>query len=114
MEVFVHLAGGIAPASHVLVRIEIPDDIAAAAEDVTPLPLDWQRIPAPASTRDIGTRWAGSGSSVLLRVPSVVIPTERNFLINPQHPEFVRITAAVDSTFTFDPRMIARRGPLIP
>jgi len=109
MEVFVHLTGGVVPPNHVLIRIDVPDDVAAAAEVVAPPPSDWQRIPAPSSTRDLGTSWAASKRSLLLRVPSVVIPAEHNFLINPQHPDFGRISARVDSNFQFDPRMIARR-----
>jgi RES domain-containing protein len=110
MEVFVHLAAGVVPPNHVLIRIDVPDDIAAAAEAVTSPPSDWQRMPVPSSTRDLGTSWARSNRSVLLRVPSVVIPAEPNFLINPQHPDFGRISAQVDGEFKFDPRMIANRS----
>lgn len=110
MEVFVHLAAGVAPPNHMLVRINIPDDIATSATTIDKPPADWQRIPAPASTREIGTNWARSGRSVLLRVPSVVIPSEYNYLLNPQTPEFARVGAQIESTFTFDPRMIAARS----
>jgi RES domain-containing protein len=46
-----------------------------------------------------------SGSSALLVVPSVIVPEEFNVLINPQHPDSARITAAKVRKWLYDPRL---------
>lgn len=51
-------------------------------------PEDWNDHPAPISTREIGSRWVEQGESLVLAVPSVILPIETLYLINPQHPQF--------------------------
>jgi len=55
------------------------------------LPKDWQVIPPPNSTRDIGTNWARSSNTLSLGVPSVLMPTgaEFNVLLNPLHAKML-------------------------
>jgi RES domain-containing protein len=59
------------------------------------LPADWRQFPAPAYLARLGDKWLKSGVNLLLQVPSVVIPSEFNYLINPLHPgaEKVKILA---------------------
>lgn len=40
------------------------------------------------------------------RVPSIVIPREWNYLINPNHPRFEELVWSEPRTFVFDPRLI--------
>jgi RES domain-containing protein len=40
-----------------------------------------------------------------LAVPSAVIPSEKNYLLNPKHPEFRRIRIENSIPFEFDSRM---------
>ena len=42
-------------------------------------------------TRDHGTQWLHENRSLLLEVPNLIMPFERNCLINPNHPEVKRI-----------------------
>ena len=60
------------------------------------------------STRELGTTWADAMETVLLVVPSTVLPRERNYLINPQHPDFSRITFHEAEPFSFDKRLTTR------
>lgn len=43
--------------------------------------------------------------SVVLAVPSVLVPTETNYLINPNHPDFPKISIGNPEDFQFDPRL---------
>ncbi len=52
-----------------------------------------------------GTQWLIKQSSLLLRVPSAVIFEEDNILINPLHPDFVKIKKAGVRVFEFDKRL---------
>jgi len=46
------------------------------------LPADWAAVPAPLSAKDLGSGLLHDNISVI-RVPSVVIPAEYNYLLNP-------------------------------
>ena len=69
------------------------------------LPEDWDLLPPPESTQAIGTSWARKNSSVVLKVPSTIIREEFNYLINPLHPDFDKLTTGTPQRFVFDPRV---------
>jgi RES domain-containing protein len=77
-----------------------------SAVAVADLPADWQRYPGPPALRDLGTRWAESKASVVLAVPSAVVRGERNFLLNPRHPDFARLTVGAAEPFALDERLM--------
>ncbi|HXN36377.1 MAG TPA: RES domain-containing protein, partial [Opitutaceae bacterium] len=68
-------------------------------------PLAWRIYPYSPSTQRFGSAWAISRRSVALRVPSVVVPGEFNFLVNPAHPEFTKLKFAPPEPFWFDRRL---------
>jgi RES domain-containing protein len=69
------------------------------------LPKDWMQEPPPPSLQLLGDNWAKSGASVILAVPSVVIPKELNYLINPKHPDFAKLKIEKPTDFAFDQRL---------
>ena len=71
------------------------------------LPPDWRGHPAPVSLKRIGDRWASEGRSAVLEVPSAIVETESNYLINPAHPDFERIAIADPTPFTLDVRLLS-------
>ncbi|MEW6612437.1 MAG: RES family NAD+ phosphorylase [Pseudomonadota bacterium] len=105
LELFVHLPRAFAKLDFVSFRIEIPGGI--PVESLTPerLPPNWRQQPPPDSTQTLGTRWAAAGTSAVLQVPSVLVPSESNYLLNPAHPDFRRLVIADPESFTFDPRL---------
>jgi RES domain-containing protein len=107
LETFVHLNAGGLPLNRYLVEITIPDDIWASAQVEIPssLRVGWDAEPAGRVSIQFGTVWVRSGSSALLVVPSVIVPEERNVVINPAHPDSVRITASKRRKWLYDPRM---------
>jgi RES domain-containing protein len=70
------------------------------------LPFDWKTEPPPLSTRRLGDNWARSLRSALLAVPSVLIPDETHYVVNPAHPDFRKIAIGKPAPFTFDPRIL--------
>lgn len=76
--------------------------------EVEGLPADWRALPAPASTKALGTAWARAMRSAVLRVPSVVLPSESNYLLNPAHPAFDRIELGAAQELDIDPRLLKR------
>jgi RES domain-containing protein len=69
------------------------------------LPEDWRRSPPRASTQRIGDAWVVEQRSAILRVPSVVVPDEFNYVINPAHADFARIEIGPPQEITIDPRL---------
>jgi RES domain-containing protein len=74
---------------------------------VRTLPADWRSEPPPPATKLIGDAWARDMRSALLQLPSVIIPGEPNYLINPAHPDFKKISLGKPEPFAFDPRLLA-------
>ena len=69
------------------------------------LPKDWLEEPPPPSLQQLGDDWVKSGASVILAVPSVIIPKELNYLINPRHPDFTKLKIGKPADFAFDQRL---------
>jgi len=108
LEVVVHLQRSSPLASYVVFTVEFSEVL---VQDVDPglLPGSWRNFPAPPKTREIGDGWIKSASSVLLRVPSVIVVHEHNFLINPVHPDFPKLTIGGPMPFDIDSRIFAGR-----
>jgi RES domain-containing protein len=76
--------------------------------DISSLPRNWKSYPAPRSVRAIGDAWVASGKSVVLRVPSVLVPSESNFLLNSRHEDYANLVIGEPLRFSFDPRLFRR------
>ena len=81
------------------------DDRLMTSLDEAKLPRGWNAPMAAAASRQIGDGWIKDGKLVVLAVPSVIVPQERTFLINPRHSDFRRIKIADTGSFTLDPRL---------
>jgi RES domain-containing protein len=73
--------------------------------DTRKLPSNWRQEPPPASLQQLGDDWIKSGTSVIVAVPSVIIPSELNYLINPKHTDFPKLKIGKPMGFSFDHRM---------
>jgi len=106
VEVLVHLSSVVLPA-YSAVRIDFDDSFVTAVE-LKDLPANWKDNPAPPEARAIGDTWVADGRSAVLRVPSVVVPIEFNYVLNPNHPDFRRVRVGPPIPFPFDPRLPVR------
>lgn len=70
------------------------------------LPSGWREEMPARATRLLGDAWARSSRTAILAVPSVIIPEETNYVLNPAHPDFKKITIGKPAPFTFDPRLL--------
>lgn len=55
--------------------------------------------------RNIGDEWYKNRESCILKVPSVIIKNEYNFLLNTKHPDFAQIKITEIEDFNFDSRI---------
>ena len=88
-----------------IMKIEIPDSLEIEKVDSSTLLKDWQSFMNFPYTQEIGDVWINRKSSVVLEVPSVIIPGEFNFIINQNHPDFSKVTLLSTEEFIFDPRL---------
>jgi RES domain-containing protein len=90
---------------YVVTPIEVPDDLAVTMRSVDSLPTGWDSGQPTNASRAIGSNWVNALTSAVLMVPSAVIPQEYNYVLNPQHPDFYRITFLGAEPFRFDDRL---------
>ena len=102
LEILVHVKSQSELEGYVKIRVEAPEGLES---DVEALPENWQQGRAPDETRAVGDSWLTAGETPLLRVPSVIIPEEHNYLLNPQHPQFSDLTVGEAEPFSFDLRL---------
>lgn len=105
LEVLVHLPRpALLAVAYRLLRVDIPDELARDLPE-SALPAGWDDPGSSAASAPVGSAWAESRASVALRVPSAVVPFERNVLLNPEHPGFGRLTFGEAMPFLFDRRL---------
>jgi RES domain-containing protein len=64
--------------------------------------------PADAACREIGDGFLVSQRALALRVPSIIVPAESNFMLNPAHPLIGQARIGRLEPFTFDRRLLVR------
>lgn len=92
LEYFVHLDAEDPPTDLVLAIAVIPDEVARRRIENEQLPANWRESPAPPELASYGDEFARRAECVALIVPSAIVPAEENWLLNPQHPDFGRVT----------------------
>ena len=69
------------------------------------LPRHWRTLRGLSATQRLGDEWLASGRCMALAVPSVIVPEELNYLLNPEHPAFARLEPGKPLPFLLDPRL---------
>jgi RES domain-containing protein len=60
--------------------------------------------------RNIGSEWIRQSTTAILAVPSAVIPSETNYLLNPTHPDFKKIIIGKALPFITDSRLLKKNA----
>jgi RES domain-containing protein len=102
LEVCVHTSANNVPPAFTLLKIEGPD-LVVPFISIGSLPNDW--VTHLDATRDLGTNWLEKKRSVLLQVPSAIVPETANFLFNPSHKEAAKFHVTEVFSYSFDLRL---------
>lgn len=89
LEKFVNFNGVVSTATYKVMIISIADEghlITSVFEK--DLPKNWRTDTSYSLLRQIGSNWYTSGQSLILKVPSAIVPKEHNFLVNIKHKDF--------------------------
>jgi RES domain-containing protein len=103
LEMLVHVAREGIPEDVVFIPIEVP---ASLIDELETPPENWNALPYSDQGRHAGDKWAREKKSAALLVPSVVLPAERNLLINPLHPQFSKMKIHAPELHAIDRRLL--------
>lgn len=88
-----------------LASADVPDEFVTVFS-IADLPPGWRDEKVGPPSMAIGDAWKRNGASAALAVPSAIVIAERNYLLNPEHPDFTRLTIHPPEPFAFDPRLL--------
>jgi len=103
LENIVHLPPMMAPQLDLL-TIAIPDKSMSVLE-AKDLPSNWSQYPAPTVLSEIGQRWIEEGKTLALQVPSCIIYSAHNILLNCRHRLYPKVRIMAEEPFAFDARL---------
>lgn len=106
LEVLVHLRQPEPPTDYRVVVLYAPDTMPATTLAASQLPDNWRQNET--HTQQIGSQWLRSGESLLLRIPSVIVRPEYNYLLNPAHELFADIQIIDMEPIEFDSRFFQK------
>ena len=104
-------------ARYVVITAGIPLSVRIERVTISTLPRDWSAPGRIDELRRIGADWISRARTAVLRLPSAVVPSECNYLLNPAHADFARIRRGAAESLTTDHRLLeqqahrARRKP---
>ena len=104
LEMLVHLDSVELLAAYTLFEVSFSDDLVQRL-DRKRLPATWKTFPAPAELRALGDAWLDAGRRPILRVPSAIVGVEFNYVLNPDHKQFRRITIGPAQPYRIDLRL---------
>ncbi|MGH9404029.1 MAG: RES family NAD+ phosphorylase [Terriglobia bacterium] len=101
---FVHIDREDQPRDLVVFMAEIPETVSRTSVSAKQLPENWRQSPAPPELTEVGDGFVRDQRAAILIVPSALAPSESNWLINPQHPDYRKIRAHPATSFEYDRR----------
>lgn len=103
MEVLVHLRPENLDSEYILAVFEVPEDKIKTLT-VHDLPVDWKVEPGIEALKEFGNKFVKEKEYLLMKVPSVLVEEEFNFIMNPGHLDAKRIKLISKRPFKFDVR----------
>jgi RES domain-containing protein len=105
LEMLVHLDSAELLSSYSYATLEFEEKDVLPVEEFVKVPKNWSSSPPPLAVQRIGDKWAASMRSVVLRVPTSVVPGEFNYLVNVAHSGFGKARLGKPKPFNFDRRL---------
>jgi RES domain-containing protein len=100
LENVVHSSGEALGQHFRVMVIYIPDNASMEVIPSDQLAAGWNRTARSKSCKELGSAWIKSHRSLLLQVPSSIVPEEKNYLINPNHGEFGKVRIVTTFSIT--------------
>jgi len=107
LEVLVHIPSNIKLKDFSLISISIPDDNFQEINYKT-IKNEIEQNGLNSNFKSIGDDWFKKNSSLILKVPSIIIKEEFNFLLNTLHKDFNKVKIIDKQSFSFDSRLLPK------
>ncbi len=85
--------------------IQVPDDLKISIINDKDLKSGWRSLDNYFQCQELGNKWYLDGKTLLLKVPSAVLPEEFNFVINTLHDDYRKIKLVEVTTLVPDERI---------
>jgi RES domain-containing protein len=99
LETFVHLTLEARVIAFVLFTLELPGRAQLRRR------VDARPPRSLIASQEAGRAWLEDGDALALVVPSLIVPQERNYVLNVAHAQFAGVTVAGAEPFSFDERL---------
>ena len=106
LESVVHISN-IAVTSYCMTCLSVPEDkIKTIASNE--LPRNWFSNPPPDALKKIGDSFVKENKFLALKIPSAIMPEENNFLLNPRHIYFKKVSVVYTRNIPIDERFLKK------
>lgn len=83
------------------------DDYLIKQIKIKDLPTNWRSLAAYSVLQKIGSDWYKKQESLVLKIPSAIIPLEYNYIINVEHPDFhTKVKLVRTEDYFWDSRLL--------
>jgi RES domain-containing protein len=103
LEVRAH--SGELPHDYAMAKVEFPDDVPIYEPALSALPTNWADIPPTVASQKFGDTFITRNEELLMRIPSVIVQEEWNYVLDPAHPDRTRMKVLSIHKFTVDERL---------
>lgn len=103
LETIVHTPPMLIPDLDIL-TLKIPDNSITEIK-ISQLPRNWINYPAPTILSEIAENWVQQGKTIALKVPSCIIHSAHNYILNCRHPNYNQVKLLEHKNFHFDSRL---------
>jgi RES domain-containing protein len=103
LETIVHVPPMLIPNLSIL-TLEIPNN-SITKLNISDLPANWYDYPAPTILSEIAEEWIKEGKTIALKVPSCIIHSAHNYILNCNHENFKKVKQLEIKNFHFDTRL---------
>ncbi len=103
LELRVHLNDVPLPDTHKYIEIISHKEVSVEEVNVKDLKI-WD-VSEDSESKELGNKWLEEKRSLILIVPSIIIPQEKNLIINPNHPEYKKLKVSEPRSLRWDERL---------
>jgi RES domain-containing protein len=90
-----------------IMLIEIPDAVGITTINTADLQTGWRDFKDYAACQPLGDQWYDRGKTLVLKVPSAVLPESCNYVINTMHVDFKKVQLIATTDLVPDERIEA-------
>jgi len=107
LELLVHTRKDLVPPRYKMLLIKIPYEHIEKIKGIKNLPKDWRKNPPLDELKEMGEEMLVNQNNLVIKVPSRIIPSEFNIVINPNHKDFKKVKIKDIEDFELDERLLS-------